>query len=254
MAHIQDEGIFAGHLRDLAERSWQNNQYTFTNFLDEAQISLFLSLEHELAFAGLELYGGVEHADRCVARFGKEEVLGYTQPFPISCLQVQPVMEKFGENLSHRDYLGALMNLGLERDLLGDIYVHEKTAFVFCLDHIAEYITENLHTVRHTDVKISILEDIPEMAGPILEEKVIITASERLDAVICKVYNFSRSQSLSLLTQGKVLVNGKQVMKGSIVCRSGDKISVRGYGKFIYDNQEGTTGKGRCRCRIRIYK
>ena len=253
MEHKREDGMFAGHLKDLAERSWQSSQYTFTSFLDEAQISDLYSMEHELAYAGLVLFGGVEHADRCVARFGREEDLGYSQPFPITCLKVDPVVEKFGENLSHRDYLGALMSLGVERDLLGDIYVQGKTAYVFCLDHIADYIRDNLCSVRHTNVRVTPLEEIPEMVGPVLETKTIIAASERLDAVIAQVYNISRSQSLSLFSQGKVFLNGKQVLNNSVTCHAEDKISVRGYGKFIYDGQIGTTGKGRSRIQVRVY-
>ena len=85
MAHKQEEAMFAGHLKDLAERSWQNSQYTFTDFLDEAQLSQLFGMEKELAYAGLTLSGGVQHADRCVARFGKEDYLGYSQPFPSKC-------------------------------------------------------------------------------------------------------------------------------------------------------------------------
>lgn len=249
----REEGMFAGHLKDLAERSWHNSQYTFTNFLDEAQISDLHSLERELAYAGIVLFGGVKYADRCVARFGREEELDYSQPFPITCLKVDPSVEKFGEPLSHRDYLGALMSLGVERALLGDIYVQGKTAYVFCLDHIADYIKDNLLSVRHTSVRVTPLEKIPEKLGPSLETRIFVTASERLDAVIAQIYNISRSKSLSLFTQGKVFVNGRQVLNNSAFCHSDDKISVRGYGKFIYHGQIGITGKGRCRIRISVY-
>ena len=254
MASTRDGERFANHLKDLAERSYQNNLYTFTNFLDEAQISQLRSMERELSYAGLTLFGGSEHADRCVARFGREDALGYDQPFPILCLCIAPSMEKYGEVLSHRDYLGALMSLGVERDLIGDIYVAEKTAYVFCLEHIADYIKENLTTVRHTDVRVSILEHAPETAGPVLEKRMIIVASERLDAVISQVFGLSRSRSLSLFPQGKVFVNGRQISNNSTTCHPSDKISARGYGKFIYDGLEGTTGKGRLRILLRVYK
>lgn len=246
--------MFAGHLKDLAERSYEKNLYTFTNFLDEAQTGLLLSMKKELSYAGLALWGGTEHADRCMVRFGNEESLGYSQLFPIACLQVEPVMEKFGEILSHRDYLGALMNAGIDRDLLGDIYVQGKTAYVFCVDHIAEYIADTLRTVRHTDVTVSILESVPTLVGPVLEERVITAASERIDAVISRVFNLSRSQSMVLFAQGKVFVNGIQTTNNSVTCHPQDKISVRGNGKFIYDGAQGLTGKGRCRIQIRVYK
>ena len=246
--------MLAGHLRDLAARSWQNNLYTFTHFLDEAQIGQLLAMEKELRYAGLTLSGGTEQADRCVARFGREENLGYSQPFPITCLRIEPAAEKFGEELSHRDVLGALMSLGIERDLLGDIYVQEKTAYVLCLDHIAGYIKENLLRIRHTNVTVTALEEIPAILGPEPEARMIIAASERLDAVIAQIYHLSRARSQALFVQGKIFVNGKPVLNHSISGHPADKVSVRGFGKFIYDGAEGVTGKGRCRIRVRIYK
>ena len=254
MATEKDDGMFAGHLRDLVARSWQNNQYTFTHFLDEAQQSQLMAMEHELSYAGLSLSGGAEHADRVVARFGREEILGFIQPFPIVCLRIDPVAEKFGETISHRDVLGALMNLGIARDLLGDIYVQEKTAYLLCLDHIADYIRENLVRIRHMSVSITALEAIPAGLGPDLEPRMIIAASERLDAVISQVWHMSRAQSQVLFPQGKVFVNGKEASGGSTSCRPGDKVSVRGYGKFIFDGTEGLTGKGRSRICVKIYR
>ena len=254
MSVRKENEMFIGHIQDLAARSFQNNIYTFTNFLDQAQLSLVSAMEKDLSYAGMSLFGGTEYADRCVARFGKESELGYSQPFPIVCLQVVPAVEKFGEELSHRDYLGALMNLGVERDLLGDIYVYGKTAWVFCLSHIAEYIRQNLVSVRHINVSVSILEDIPESVGPVLEDRTVICASERLDAIVARTYDLSRSQSLSLFTQGKVYINGKQILNNSVPCHPGDRISVRGFGKIIYVGVDGQTGKGRFRIRIRVYK
>ena len=254
MAPKKEEELFAGHLRDLAQKSCQNNIYTFTHFLDEAHLSLLMSMTGELSYAGVTLFGGTEHADRCMARFGKEEDFGYSQPFPISCLCIEPLSEKFGQELTHRDVLGALMSLGVKRDVLGDIYVHDKKAYVFCQDHFAGFITENLCRIRRTSVSVAVLKNISEVTGPRLESRIITAASERLDAVISRVYNLSRSQSQSLFVQGKVYINGKQTSNSSLACRAGDKASVRGYGKFIFDGTEGLTGKGRCRCRVRIYQ
>lgn len=253
MAAEKDEGMFAGRLRDLAARSWQNNLYTFTHFLDEAQLSQLKAMEKELSYAGLKLSGGPELADRCVARFGRKENLGYSQPFPIACLRIDPAAEKFGETLSHRDVLGALMSLGIERDLLGDIYVQGKTAFVLCLDHIAGFIKESLIQIRHTNVTITILEEIPAFLGPDLETRMITAASDRLDAVISQVYHLSRAQSQALFVQGKVFAGGKQVLSSSYLCHPDDRISVRGHGKFIFKGTEGVTGKGRSRIRVQIY-
>lgn len=82
-----------------------------------------------MKFAGITLYGGREEAERKILRFGSEAELGYEQPFPICCIRIRPLSAKFADKLSHRDYLGALMNLGIERSTIGDILPGEGEAF-----------------------------------------------------------------------------------------------------------------------------
>ncbi len=245
--------ILLNHLRDLAERSYNNNMYTFSSFLSESEIAEFMSIERELSYAGITVSGGIETAERCVIRFGRESDLGYDQPFPISCLMVQPLMKKFGEDLGHRDYLGALMSLGIERELLGDIIIADKTAYIFCLDHIAEYIKEKLVQIRHTSVKVDIADSLPEAIAPRLDRRQLIVSSERLDAVVSKLYNLSRSQAQELFKSKKIFVNGLQCENTSYAPKPDSRISVRGFGKFIYAGIDGMTGKGRCKVSIDVY-
>ena len=79
-------------------------------------------------------------------RFGSEETLGYEEAFPISCVVIRPSAPKFAEELTHRDFLGALMNLGIERDVLGDIIVRGAVGYVFCEDAMADYLEKKHHT------------------------------------------------------------------------------------------------------------
>ena len=250
---MDEDRSFIGHLEDLASRSYDQNIYTFTEFLGEAELNLLLTMKKRLDFAGITLFGGTVHASRVIARFGKPEELGYEQDFPIVCLKISPLSEKYGEALSHRDYLGALMSLGIRRELLGDIIIQGKNAYLFCLDHIAGYIEESLTQIRHTSVVARLQSEVPSDAVPSLEERTVIVQSERLDAVISKVYNLSRSQSQELFRVGKVFVNGKECDNISFSLKPDEKVSVRGYGKFIYKGLNGTTGKGRCRITVAVF-
>ncbi|MBQ9029911.1 MAG: hypothetical protein IJ106_00475 [Parasporobacterium sp.] len=244
---MNENPIPAGHFRDLAERSFRQNIYTFTEFLGDAQIGLLMNLEKELSYAGITLFGGTEHAGRVIARFGRAADLGYEAEFPIVCLEITPLSEKFSEELNHRDYLGALMNLGIRRELLGDILVQDKKAYLFCLDHIADYIKGSLTQVRHTRVRVTRPDKIPEEAAVKLEPQPVIVSSERADAVISKFCNLSRSQSQNLFREGKILINGQECGDGSHLLKKEDRVSVRGFGKFLYSGAVGTTGKGRIR-------
>lgn len=239
---------------ELAKRSYTQNMFTFTDFLSLPELDLFYQNEPQLRFAGVTVFGGADGADRKVIRFGNPEELGYEETFPIVCIGIEPLIEKFGENLNHRDYLGALMNLGIERENLGDIFIKGKNGYVFCLERIADYIMENLSQVRHTHVKLRILEREEEFVQKEIEEIVVLAASERIDGVISKVYNMSRSQSIDYFRAKKIYVNSRLCENNSYQLKIGDVISVRGYGKFVYNGVGYQTKKGKLSVKVGIYK
>lgn len=250
---MTEEEVLQKRLTELAQKSYQNGIYTFTNFLSQAQLEIFGQMKRELSYAGITLFGGMEETERQVVRFGSQEQLGYEEAFPIVCLVMEPLILKFADELTHRDFLGALMNLGIERELLGDIIVRERTGYLFCLERIAPYIMEQLDQVRHTHVRVYEAKELPDSIHPVLKEQTIVVNAERLDAVIAKLYHLSRSQSLTLFREKKIFVNGRQCENNSYVCKEQDSVSVRGYGKFLFAQILGTTGKGRLSIRIMQY-
>ena len=147
---------------ELFRRAEAQGGYIFTNFLDLAgQDALQRSLPH-LPPVPWTLFGGAEGCERRMLRLGDAESCGYDQPFPIACLRIAPASPKFAETLTHRDFLGALMNLGFERELLGDIVVREEAAYLFCVERIAPYIAESLRQVRRTAVRCAAMDALPE--------------------------------------------------------------------------------------------
>ena len=149
---------------ELAERSYQKNVYVFTDFLNLSEQAVFFEQEREVSYAGYTLWGGAESSERRMLRFGTEELLGYEEPFPITCIRIRPAAKKFAEDLNHRDFLGALMHLGIERSVLGDICLREQEAYLICKEEMADYIVNHLDKVRHTVVKC---EQMNEMSTEI---------------------------------------------------------------------------------------
>lgn len=240
-------------LKDLADRSFQNGQYTFTNFMSVGEITIFKEHEKELSYAHPVLFGGYDGADRRMIRFGNEEDLGFKQPFPISILSVQPIMSKFADDLNHRDFLGALMNLGIKREMLGDILVTGKEACVFCKDSIADFIMENLTRVKHTSVKIGITDEMGDIFLPEKKEKVIQVSSPRIDAVAAKVFKLSRQGILELFQAGYVQLNGMICTENAKILNPGDVVSARGHGKFDFAEQLGLSKKDKLNCKVMVY-
>ncbi|MCR5256489.1 MAG: hypothetical protein K6D96_11305 [Acetatifactor sp.] len=222
-------------------------------------MDVFYSCGKELSEFGITqkdytVFGGRDGSDRCVVRFGNPETFGYEVDFPIVCINVKPLNEKFADSLSHRDFLGALMNLGIDRSTVGDIIASEKEAYVFCLDSIAEYICENLSFVRHTSVICKIVDDIKEIRQDPPATMNVQVASERIDAVLSKVLNISRGDCLDLFRAGKVFLNGRLCENNSKAVKGGDVVNARGYGKFVITGEMSLTRKGKLNLKILRYR
>ncbi len=227
---------------ELASRSNKKGYTVFSDFLGLSEISEFSSVCFSVPTL---LWGGYENAERCVACFGDREYFADKSDYPINCICIKPVNPKFADNLTHRDFLGSLMGLGIRREMLGDIIISENCGYLFCIDTITEYIVGNLTQVKHTTVECSVTEKIPENAlqQPVNNE--IMVSSERLDVIVSAIYKMSRSQVLPLFHTERIFVNGVVKTSPSITVKNGDKISVRGFGRFIYNGVLRRTKKDR---------
>jgi RNA-binding protein YlmH len=235
---------------ELAQRANDRGYIVFSDFLGLSEISEFSAVRFSVPTT---LWGGYENAERCIVCFGDREFLNDKSDYPIKCILIKPVNQKFADNLSHRDFLGSLMGLGIRREVLGDIIISENCGYLFCLDTIADYIIENLTQVRHTTVKCEITENLPTDVLPQPENREIIVSSERLDVIVSAIYKMSRSQVLPIFYTEKVFVNGAVQTSPSVTVNIDDKISVRGFGRFIYKGVLRTTKKDRLVISVDIF-
>lgn len=241
-------------LLELAEKSYSRGIYTYTPFLDLMQQQVYHAVEREVSYAGAAMEGGSPLCDRKIIRFGSPQNLGYAEEYPIACLKIQPVVSKFADKLTHRDYLGAIMNLGIERSTIGDIFVQEQEGILFCQQSIAPFLIENLYQVKHTKVRCSIAEGEILLQGAKPQEISVTVSSSRIDGVIARLYNISRSQSLELFRAGKIFVNGIAMENNSYQLKEEDTVTVRGFGKFIYYGSVGETKKGKERVSLGVFR
>lgn len=239
---------------DLADRSFSQGIFTFTGFLGLSEQEVFWREEPGLRYAGYALYGGCDGADRVIVRFGSTEELGYETPFPVVCVHIVPLMQKFADDLSHRDFLGALMSLGIDRSTIGDIKAGDKQACLFCLDSIAGFICDNLTQINHTHVKCSVTETVPVIMRQEPESVSVRVQSLRVDAMLSKVYNMSREKSLELIRAGRVYVNGRLCENNSRIIKSGETVNARGFGKFTMAGEARETGKGKLAVEVAVYR
>lgn len=241
--------ILKNRLKELSTRSRNRGIYLYSDFLNlYEQTVLYEEVKNDVT-----LLGGFPDAERKIACFGNENEFGYEPIPPITILCIEPLSQKFSDDLTHRDFLGSLIGLGIKRETLGDIIITENKGYVFCLENIAKYITDNLFKVKHTNVSCSVCDELPENALPKPKEEVVIVSSLRLDVGISAIYNISRSKSSALVDGEKVFINGRLINSSSKNIELGDTVSVRGFGRFRYVNILGDTRKGRTRVLCEIY-
>ncbi len=235
------------HLLDLAERSYERNYNTFSEFLNLDEISSLYALSLPVDFS---LYGGYEGAERRVACFGNGEYADY----PIDCIRLSPVSRKFADSLTHRDFLGAVMNLGINRNTVGDIVIKDNIGYLFCLESISDYIISNLTRIKHTTVSCTLEEKGVEFTPPEPETLETTVSSLRADAVCASVYRLSRSGMSELFREKKVFINSRLCEKESVALKEGDIVSVRGYGRFVFGGEIRETKRKRLAVRVFVYK
>ncbi len=243
-------------LIELADKAYSRNIYTYTPFLGLAEQQAVYAVEREVSHAGIRMEGGASLCERRIIRFGDP---GYEEEFPIVGVEVLPKTPKFAENLTHRDFLGAVMNLGIQRDVVGDIFLSDgkaipkKGALLFCHENIADYIVENLDRVRHTNVVCRRAQEEIELANAEPEQISLTVSSKRADGVISKVYNLSREDSRALFNNGRIFINGIQTENAACQLKEKDAVTVRGFGKFIFYGQTGVSRKGKSRVEVGVF-
>ncbi len=234
---------------DLYSRSFTRGIYTFSDFVEEDKIAQ-VPLKKDM----FTTWGGAEITSRKMIRFGRKEDLGYEQDFPLTVLRFSPLSKKFASPLSHRDYLGAILNLGIERSKIGDIFSGENEGYVVCHEDVSDLICDSVDRVGKTSVKVERCNDVPTSFLPKKQEKELVVSSLRCDVVICKAYNLSRDDALEIFRENRVRINGNATTNNSYSLKNSDTVSVRGFGKFEFLGEVGVSGKGKPYIKIAMYK
>lgn len=255
MNQDKDEQIFRRRLIDLANTAYNRGISIFSDFLNLNEQNIFLSLKNELPMIKYFAYGGFSDAERKILCFYGNDIKIEEQDviFPISCIKVVPINQKFSDSLNHRDFLGAVLNLGLDRGKIGDILINENEGYLFSHTSISGFIVEQLVKVKHTLVNCSIIDRRDFNYQPKFKEISGTVSSARLDSILSVAFNTSRSSLTGLIEGGKVSVGGRIILSNSYSLKENDVVSVRGWGKFIYTGTSHQTKKGRYSVKILLY-
>ncbi len=242
--------VFEKRIKELKSRSENRGIFTYSDFLSPTKQEVVCRLFRD----SFELYGGADFCERKIVRFGNLNEIAYEEPFPIAVIEISLRGEKFSRELTHRDFLGAITSLGIERDKIGDIFSDGKKAYVCLSETLSEYVIQNLQSVGRVPVDVRFANCVPSGYMPKREEKIINVASVRLDAVIARVCCVSREKVQDFFKEGRVSVCGKAIEKSFYELKPGDVISVKGFGKFVLKKTEGVSSKGRQFVFVEVFK
>lgn len=240
----KEEFMLQKRLIELSKTAYRRGIVTYSDFLNLNELNILHTTPKNEFDTKYETFGGYNDSERQMAAF-LPDALYYTHFYPIQILKIEPLQKKFTESLTHRDYLGAILNLGIERSKLGDILVMEDFTYLFIQESLADYICNGLTRIRHTSVNVTKEDSQSFTYVPKYKEITGTVASVRLDSLLSLAFGSSRSKLVNLIEGGKVFANGKLMTTNSYQVKEGDIISVRGIGRFRYNGIQSQSRKGR---------
>ncbi|MFC4778447.1 RNA-binding protein [Paenibacillus sp. GCM10023252] len=244
-----EERAFVDRASEWIERSAQQHELKRTDFLDPRQIEIIEALSNRNGDVQLRLDGGHPAAERKRAILAPDYRVLDDEPIGIAVLAVNAPGHSHLE-LDHGDYLGALLGLGIKRDRVGDIHVHEGFCHILVAEEISDYLNIHLRQVHRVNVLTDIVTvDQLNPVIPKLEEISFTAASMRLDGIASDVYRISRTKIVDPIRAGRCRVNWKTVEDPSKPLKAGDVVSMKGLGRFKVLEADGLTKKGRIRIR-----
>jgi RNA-binding protein YlmH len=232
-------------LNELALRSKHTGRVCVTRFLEPSSAG---AVNAAAAGAGVKaaFWGGYEGAERCLAAFYADEPPG-PGDWPILALRIQ-WNSRFASP-GHRDLLGAVMGLGIERETTGDIamgsYRDAPCAYLFALREVADYIAANLESAGRASLKVSPAGETPVLLPPEGESLRLTVQQQRLDAVLAAACRLSRAEAQRLIAAGLVKLNHAPQTRADARIGEGDLISARGYGRVRVTAFQGESRRGR---------
>ncbi len=249
---MDKDNLLTARIEDGIVLSAKTQYPHFIGFLNEHEQALALQYLSGRKGVRYSTFGGYPDSERKLLAITDNYGVAEEYTYPISAIYFQYDSRY---QLTHRDFLGSIMALGIKREAVGDILVADGIAIAFVKEEIRDYIIHQIQKIGKTGVTLSEWDSsMPLPQTKHFEEHTYTVASARLDSIVSAIVPLSREKSAVLIRQGMVFVNGLEIKNISHNIKSKDIITVRGKGKFIVETFSGTTRKGRLKMNIRKYR
>ena len=253
--------ILIANVLDKIKMVKKRNGFENTHFLNMQEQTLIKNILQTRNYNNYTFFGGVDQAERKMLFIYSEKIMQYESEknkiysTKIKCLKINLPKEEYGKH-THKTYLGAIMKLGVKREMIGDIIVTNDGAQIIFENDIEKFLISNISLLtRFRKAKIeSINLNQIQFVKPQTEIRRIVVPSMRLDAIISKIANCSRDEANVLLEQERIFVNFKEEISGSKKIKERDIITIRGKGRFTINKILNETKKQKLAIEIETYK
>lgn len=246
-----DNGELAARLIDLADNAAKGRPYAVSAFVSPSGVQIAETIQAHVPSLVVQEFGGYEGAERVKVAFVQSEFEGSVD-FAITACRIS--WDERYRLLGHRDVLGSLMGLGIDRERFGDILMVDGGAIVLADTPLVEYLKLNLEKVAMAPVSVSeaALTDIAPKEQKIKEIKTTV-ASLRLDSITSSGFGISRTKAAEAINGERVQVNWQPAKGPSQAVQAGDVISLRGRGRMEVAQITGQSRKGRIGVLLKRY-
>jgi len=246
----QDDRDLGERILDKIDLVKERNQQIATKFLNPHQQKIAKKILEQISEINYKIDGGYSKAERKRILIFPDYLFPDHQTVPLAFYQIEGNFDFV--NLSHRDFLGSIMGLGVQRDYVGDIIIFDDFAQVIVGSEITDEIELNLSSVNEVPIKTSKIDRDDIKFKPENHKEILATvASMRLDAIISAGFGESRSRSSQYITSGKIKLNWKEVDDVSADVEVGDMISFKGRGRLHVAKNRGKSNRGRIKLKLK---
>lgn len=254
----QEDRLLLAKVMDKLDFCKARNKIECSNFFNLYEQDLVDKFLKKIKFSNYYFFGGTGEAERKILIIYPEKItreMAMKNHFKILSVIKISLPQGFEEELDHRSYLGAIMKLGIEREMVGDISVRGKVAEIIIKKEVEDFLVQNLgELIRFSSATIEVesIDDLKKIEAKKIEITEIV-ASLRLDNIVASLARTSRNKAVEILEQERVFLNFQNETKSSKQVKVGDIITIRGKGRFEFKEISGNTRKGRYVIKIDKY-
>lgn len=247
--------LISARIVDCIRRCTEGMYVVSTKFLDSHEQALANSIIRKYSGLKYVFYGGYSDADRNMLVCIPEELATDDADVTASLLRILHIeIAEGSKKLGHRDYLGSVLNLGIDRAVIGDILVRDDGADMIIIPEIEDFLISEYKQVAHTRIKTCIYDIdkliIPEQSKISIRDTI---PSTRLDNLVSAAFKVSRSDAVKAINQGLVSVDHRENTKADAKVTEGCTLVLRGKGKAVIKAFGGESKKGRIWVEIERY-